>query len=228
MADLILSLLPLAVAAALQPPQVVALVVLLQTRKGTLNGLAYIVGMIAFRLLLGGIFWMLISNIEETVETKGGNFSLLVGTVILVLGILMLVHALRRGFSAHGEDEAAASWLDKLQDVPPLRAALAGVAFLALDPKDWLVDISVINLIADADMSGLNSLLAFLAYILMAQSLLLIPLILSLFLPQKTQSGLTRLTAWMKRQERVIEIVFALIFGLLFLYTGLDLLGIWG
>ena len=228
MTELILSLIPLAVAAALQPPQVVALVVLLQTRRGTLNGLAYIVGMIAFRFLLGGIFWLLTSNVEEMVETEGGNFSLLVGTVILVLGILMLVHALRRGFSAHGEDEAAASWLDKLQDVPPLRAALAGVAFLALDPKDWLVDISVINLIADADMSGLNSLLAFLAYILMAQSLLLIPLILSLFLPQKTQSGLTRLTAWMKRQERVIEIVFALIFGLLFLYTGLDLLGIWG
>jgi len=228
MAELILSLLPLAVAAALQPPQVIALVVLLQTRRGVANGLAYIIGMIAFRLFLGGIFWVLISNIEETVETEGDNFSLLVGTVILVLGILMLVHALREGFSAHGEDEAAASWLDKLQDVTPFRSALVGIAFLALDPKDWLVDISVINLIADADFLGLNNLLAFLAYILMAQSLLLIPFILSLFTPQRTQSGLKQLTAWMKRKERVIEIVFALIFGLLFLYTGLDLLGIWG
>lgn len=227
MAELILSLLPLAVAAALQPPQVIALVILLQTRKGLTNALAYIVGMIAFRLLLGGIFWVLISNVEETVETSGGNFSLLVGTVLLVLGILMLVNALRRGFSTHGEDEAAASWLDKLQDVTPLRAALVGVAFLALDPKDWLVDISAINLIADADLIGLQSLLTFLVYILMAQSLLLIPLILSFFLPQRTQSSLSRLTAWMKRQERAIEIVFALIFGLLFLYTGLDLLGIW-
>jgi len=144
------------------------------------------------------------------------------------LGILMLVHALREGFSADGDDEAAASWLDKLQDVTPFRSALVGVAFLALDPKDWLVDISVINLIADADLLGLKNLLAFLAYILMAQSLLLIPLILSLFTPQRTQSGLTKLTAWMKRKERVIEIVFALIFGVLFLYTGLDLLGIWG
>ena len=228
MTELILSLIPLAVAAALQPPQVVALVVLLQTRRGTLNGLAYIVGMIAFRFLLGGIFWLLTSNVEEMVETEGGNFSLLVGTVILVLGILMLVHALREGFSAHGEDEAAVSWLDKLQDVTPFRSALVGIAFLALDPKDWLVDISVINLIADADLNSLNNLLAFLAYILMAQSLLLIPLIFSLFTPQRTQSGLSHLIVWMKRKERVIEIIFALIFGLVFLYTGLDLLGIWG
>jgi len=171
---------------------------------------------------------VLISNVEKTVETKGGNFSLLVGTVILVLGILMLVHALREGFSAHGEDETAASWFDKLQDVTPFRSTLVGIGFLALDPKDWLVDISVINLIADADLSGLNNLLAFLAYILMAQALLLIPLILSVFIPKRTQEGLTRLTAWMRRQERAIEIVFALIFGLLFIYTGSDILGIWG
>jgi len=228
MTELILSLIPLAIAAALQPPQVIALVILLQTRRGVANGLAYIVGMIVFRLFLGGIFWVLISNVEKTVETKGGNFSLLVGTVILVLGILMLVHALREGFSAHGEDETAASWFDKLQDVTPFRSTLVGIGFLALDPKDWLVDISVINLIADADLSGLNNLLAFLAYILMAQALLLIPLILSVFIPKRTQEGLTRLTAWMRRQERAIEIVFALIFGLLFIYTGSDILGIWG
>ena len=226
MTELILSLIPLAIAAALQPPQVIALVVLLQTKRGVVNGLTYIFGMIAFRLLIGGIFWVLISNVEETVETSGGNFSLLVGTVLLVLGILMLVNALRRGFSKHGEDEAAASWLNKLQDVTPVRAALVGVAFLALDPKDWLVDISAINLIADADLIGLQSLLVFLVYILMAQSLLLIPLILSIFLPQRTQSGLSRFTTWMKRHERTIEIVFALIFGLLFLQIGLELLGI--
>ena len=226
MTELILSLIPLAVAAALQPPQVIALVILLQTKRGVVNGLTYIVGMIAFRLLIGGIFWVLISNVEETVETSGGNFSLLVGTVLLVLGILMLVNALRRVFSKHSEDEATASWLDKLQDVSPVRATLIGVAFLALDPKDWLVDISAINLIADADMSGLNSLWAYLAYILMAQSLLLIPLILSLFLPQRTQRVLTRFTVWMKRHDRTIEVVSALIFGLLFLQIGLDLLGI--
>jgi len=226
MAELILSLIPLVLAAALQPPQVIALVVLLQTRRGTLNGLAYIIGMVAFRLFLGGSFWVLVSSVEESVETAGGNFSLLVGALLLAVGILMLVYALRRGFSAQGEDEAAASWLDKLQDVSPLRAALAGVAFLALDPKDWLVDISAINLIANADLSNLESLLSFLVYILMAQFLLLIPLILSFFLPQRTQNGLTRITVWMKQQERAIEIVFALIFSLLFLKIGLDLLGI--
>jgi threonine/homoserine/homoserine lactone efflux protein len=168
---------------------------------------------------------VLISNVEETIETKGGNFSILVGTVLLVLGILMLVYTLRRGLSAHDEDEAAASWLGTLDAVSPLRAALLGAAFLALDPKDWLVDISAINLIANADLSSRDSLLVYLVYILLAQLLLLIPLVLSFIFPRRAQSDLTRLNAWMRRHQRAIEIVFALIFGMLFLYTGLELLG---
>lgn len=225
MAELILSLVPLAVAAALQPPQVIALVVLLQTQRGATNALAYIAGMSIFRLLLGGAFWMLISDVEENIETAGGQFNILVGTVLVVLGLFMLVHALRQAVSAHGEDEAAASWLDKLGNVLPLQAALVGVAFLALDPKDWITDISAVNLIAEADLGGSTSLLAYLIYILLAQSLLLIPLILTFVTPHRAQTGLATFNTWMKRHERTIEVIVATIFGLLFLYIGLEHLG---
>ena len=226
MSELILLLVPLAVVAALQPPQVIALVILLQTERGVANGLAYIIGMSAFRLLLGGAFWLLISDVEQSIEGAGGRFDILVGSVLAVLGLFMLIYALRRGFSAPDEDQAAASWLDKLDEVSPLRAAMLGVAFLALDPKDWITDISAVNLIADADLSGSTSLLAYLIYILMAQSLLLIPLVLTLIIPRRAQAGLAALNTWMKRHERTIEVIVAVIFGVLFLYIGLEHLGV--
>ncbi len=225
MAELILPLVPLAVAAALQPPQVIALVILLQTGRGVANGLAYIAGMSAFRLLLAGAFYLLVSNVEESIETAGGQFDILVGSVLVVLALFMLVHALRRGVSAHDEDEAAASWLNKLDEVSSLQAALLGVAFLALDPKDWITDISAINLIADADLSASTSLLAYLVYILLAQSLLLIPLILMILVPNRAQTSLAALNIWIKRHQRTIEVIVAVIFGLLFLYIGLERLG---
>ena len=53
MTELTLSLVTLAIAATLQPPQVIAMIILLGTRHGTANGLAYIGGMTAFRLALG-------------------------------------------------------------------------------------------------------------------------------------------------------------------------------
>jgi threonine/homoserine/homoserine lactone efflux protein len=226
MAGLLFSLVPLAFAAALQPPQVIALVVLLQTRQGMTNASAYIAGMVAFRLVLGATFWVLISGLESAVESTDGDFSLLVGTLLVVLGLLMLVYALRRSLSAPDEDDAAASWLDKLDAVSPLQAGLLGVAFLALDPKDWIIDISAINLIADADLSGPTSFWAYIIYILMAQSLLWVPLILTLVIPRWTQRSLVTFNTWMKQHERLIEMIVAFVFGLLFLYIGLEQLGI--
>lgn len=221
-----ISLIPLAFAAALQPPQIIALIVLLQTKRGAANGSAYIAGIIAFRLALGISFWMLVSGVESSVESSGGRFAILVGAVLMVLGLLMLVYALRRAFSAPDEDQATASWLDTLQEVTPARAALAGVAFLALDPKDWITDMATINLIADADLSSYSSLLIYLVYLLLAHSLLLLPLILVLVAPQQARRPLGNLNAWLKRHDRSIEIVVAVIFGLLFFSIGLERLGL--
>ena len=112
-----------------------------------------------------------------------------------VLGLLLLVYALRQAFSAQSEDQAAASWLKKLDSVTPLRAALVGIAFLALDPKDWLIDISAIDLIAAADLRGLHSGLTYLIYIFLTQILLLIPLIYTIIFPAKAQRSLKQLNA---------------------------------
>jgi len=223
--ELLLAIIPLAVAAALQPPQVIASIVLLQTRRRVANGLAYVGGMTAFRLTLGALFWVLVSSVEQAVESEGGQFDLVVGAILTVLGLVLLVYALRRGFSARGEDDAAATWLRKLQSVSPGQAALVGVAFLALDPKDWLMDLAAVDLVAAADLSGLESLLAYLWFVLIGQSLVIIPLLFVLVAPQKAQKGLASLNAWLEQHTRTIEIAVALLVGIYFLYTGLEHIG---
>jgi len=226
MVDLLLSLIPLALAAAFQPPQIIAMLVLLQSKRGKLNGLGFIAGMFLFRLTLGFGFWFMVSNLEESVEAAGGRFGILVSGVLMVLGLLLLVNALRRAFSAQDEDQAASSWLEGLEDVSPLRAGLVGIAFLALDPKDWITDLAAVNLIADADLGGTSSLMVYLIYLLMALSLLLVPLIYLLVLPNRAKRTLDGLNTWMAQHARGIEIVTAILFGLLFLGIGLEGLGL--
>jgi len=226
MNELILALIPLALAATLQPPQLISFLVLLQTQHGEANALAYIAGMSTFRLAIGGTFWVLASSVEAKVESAGTEFGILVGTVLAILGLLLLVYALRRIFSAHDEDQAAVSWLDRLDSVSWPQAFLAGLAFLALDPKDWITDIAAINLIADADLSGFASLLTYLGYILLAQLLLIILFGMTIVLPRKTKSYLTALNTWMEQNDRIIEITVAIFFGLLFLVIGLEHIGV--
>jgi len=227
MKELILALIPLAVIATLQPPQVISFLFLLQTQRGKANALAYLAGMSVFRLAIGGVFWALASNVEATVESAGSEFGPLVGTVLAVLGLLLLVYALRRIFSAQDEDQATVSWLDKLDSISWPQSFVVGLSFLALDPKDWITDIAAVNLIAEADLSGSASLLTYLGYILLAQLLLITMFVITMALPRKSQSFLTGLNNWMKQNDRVIEITVAIIFGLLFLFIGLERIGMY-
>jgi hypothetical protein len=226
MMEMISALIPLAMAAAFQPPQLIALLVLLKGRRGVVNGMAYLAGMLIFRLLLGLGFWFLASSLEDSIESTGGRFSILVSSVLMVLGLLLLVNALRRIFSVSDADQSDGSWLDNLEDVSPLRAGLVGMAFLALDPKDWIMDLAAVNLIADADLGGSASLLAYLIYLLMAKTLLLMPIILMLISPKLATGFLGKLNGWMKEHLRGIEILMAIVFGLMFLGVGLSGLGV--
>ena len=226
MDELVLSLIPLALAAAFQPPQIIALLVLLQTKRGKTNGFAYISGMFLFRLVLGLVFWFLASSIEESVETNGGRFGILVSAVLMMLGLILLVNSLRSAFSAPDEDQAAPFWLDNWEGFSPLRAGLVGMGFLALDPKDWLTDFAAVNLIADADLGGTASLIAYLFYLLMTLSLLLIPLISMFLVPKQAKGVLVALNNWMNKNARSIEILTTIIFGLMFLGIGFRGLGL--
>lgn len=226
MIELLLSLIPLAIGAAVQPPQVIALIFLLQTRRGRANGLAFVGGMTAFHLTLGALLWTLITEVETSVEAEGGQFDRVVGTGLAVLGLMLLVYALRRTFSGPDEDEAAATWLTRLQSVSPGQATLVGIAFLALDPKDWLFSLSAVDLIAAADFSAAASVLIYVFYLLLVQSFLLSLLILTLVAPQRAQKWLGRLNGWLDRHMRAIEIGVAALLGGYLLVVGLRQLGL--
>ena len=124
MSTLLLALLPLAIAAALQPLQVFAMISLMKGRRSVASGLAYISGMTAFRLALGALFWVLLSSVEEAIESGGGKFGIVVGIVLVVLGIALLFYGLRYGISANKEEEAKPTWLKKLGDASPAKAGL--------------------------------------------------------------------------------------------------------
>jgi len=83
-----------------------------------------------------------------------------------------------------------------------------------------------VDLIAAADLSGMASLVAYLIFTLLAQSVLLIPLMLVLAAPRTAEKSLGALNAWLERNARTLDIVVAVLLGVLFLYEGLEHLGV--
>lgn len=223
--ELILRLIPLGIIAAVQPLQILSLIILLQTRQGVRNGFAYVAGMAGFRLVLGVMLYLTLTGVEQRVEQENGNFELVVGTVLAVLGVFLLVVALRRWLGPEESDEAS-GLVDRLQHASPKTALLIGVGMLALDPRDWLIDLAAVDLIVAADLTTAATLIAYAIYNVVALSLLLMPLLALALSPASGQKLLTRLSQLLNRHARAIEIGFALFLGAFFLVEGLGTLGI--
>ena len=73
-----------------------------------------------------------------------------------------------------------------------------------------------------AQLGRQESTQTFLLFVLLAQSLLLIPIAIRLLIPQRAKSLLASLADWMKRYNDPIVIAISLIFGALFLYQGVS------
>ncbi|HMQ56232.1 MAG TPA: GAP family protein [Anaerolineae bacterium] len=229
MLELLLILVPLGLGAAVvQLPQIAVPMFLLQIRPGPANGVAYVGSTTVVHLILGAVLWMVATRVETSVEREGGGpFSLVLGTTLAVLGLMLLVYAARLFFSVPDEGDAATtSWLDKMQSVSPGRAALLGVALLVLDPKDWVFTLSAVELIVAADLSGVASLLTYLVFVLVVQSLLLALLALTLLSPQRAQEWLGGLNVWLKRHMRTLKIGGSGLLGVYLLFTGLKHFGL--
>ncbi len=222
MGSLIVALLPYILGSALVPLQIIIGLLLLQSpNQGLLKGVAYVVGLTLTRLLQGAAFGLFLG---ESVAASAGEGSKgpVVATLLLVLGLLLLVTAYKKWRKQPDPDEPPPKWLTAIASASPLQALGTGLTLPLIAVKLWVFTLSGLATIATAQLGLQNSAIAYLLFILLAQSLLLLPLALRLVIPQRSKATLDRASAWLTAYNRPIVIGVSLVFGLLFLQSGLS------
>jgi threonine/homoserine/homoserine lactone efflux protein len=218
--SLLTSLLPLILGSAIVPIQVIITILLLKSpRKGLLKASAYLAGMTTLRLLQGLVFGMILAGDNSTAETESGK-SLVVSTLLMVLGILMLITAYRQWRKEDDPDAPPPRWLTAIDSLTPRKAFGIGFGLLLIGPKFWVFTLAAVGVIGEAQLGQPASSIAFLLFVLLAESLLLLILLIHIILPKRSKSLLESLSAWLTKYNRQIVMIVSLIFGLLFFYQG--------
>jgi hypothetical protein len=83
------------------------------------------------------------------------------------------------------------------------------------------VHSGAIGEIAEAELGQPAGIIAFLSFVLLAEILLLLPILISLALPGRSKNLLASISSWLTQYNRSIVIGVSLVFGLIFLYKGL-------
>jgi hypothetical protein len=225
MADLWTSLIPLIVAGALLPVQIIITVLLLRSAAGRITAVAWVAGMTTVRLAQGLVFGLLLGEAESSDAASGGPGTAL-SLLLLVLAVVFYVTAARYLLKQPEEDAPPPRWAAMIDGIRPGRAYLLGVGLLAVNLKLWVFTLGAIAAISDAGLDQGASILTFLVFVALTQSIHLLVIGIAYALPDRSAVLLGQVSSLLERYNRAIMVTLGLVFGTWFLVKALTGLGL--
>ena len=205
-------MLPFAVGVAISPMPIVAVVLMLVTAKGRVNGSMFLSGWLGGIVAAGGALLLVAGGGDAS---ENGQPATWVDWVKLILGVLLLLVALRqwRGRPHEGDGPAAPKWMAALDDFTPAKAAGAGILLSAVNPKNLLLIVAGAAAIAETGISAGEQAVALALFALIASIGVGTPVVLYFALGDRSRATLDRLKTWMARNNTVIMAVLLLVIG---------------
>jgi hypothetical protein len=212
MAEAIGRLLPFAVGVAISPMPIVAVVLLLVTPRARVNGPAFVVGWIVGLAVAGAIFLAIAKPANANSDGAPADW---VGWLKLVLGILLLLVAVHgwRGRPRAGEEAPAPKWMGALDSFTPAKAAAAGIALSALNPKNLLLVLGGASAVAQLGVSTGEEVVAWIVFVVLATIGVGAPVAIYFFAGPRAATLLDELKTWMAHNNAAIMAVLCLVIG---------------
>lgn len=202
--------LPLAVGIALSPIPIIAVVLMLTSRKARVNGPLFVLGWL---IGLGVVGAIVLSIAGPAGASKSGSPAAWLSWVKIVLGVLLLLVAVRqfRGRPRGDEQPQLPKWMATIDRTTPV-AALGFAALLSgANPKNLLLAISGGAAIAQTGIAGGQQAIAYLIFALIGTLGVGLPVVIYFTLGKRSEKLLGELKDWMSRHNAVIMTVLCLI-----------------
>ncbi len=150
----------------------------------------------------------------------------IVSTLLLVIGVLFLVSALRKLIDEPDEDAPPPRWMVMMSTATPTQAFRFGAGVVAASPKLWAFTLGAIAVIAEADLGRAGALALFLVFVALAESIHLSLVAIAYASPRRAVPALDRVTDLLARYNRPLMIGLGVVFGTWFLLKALAGFGV--
>jgi threonine/homoserine/homoserine lactone efflux protein len=203
--------LPLAFGVAISPVPIIAVVLMLTSKRGRVNGPVFVLGWLSGLAVVGAI----VLCIAGPSANSSGSPATWVGWVKIALGALLLLVAVRqfRGRPRSSDATAMPKWMAAVDTIKPpaafgLAAVLAGV-----NPKNLLMAVGAAAAIAQTGISGGQQAVAYAVFALIGTVGVGVPVAIYFALGAGSARILATLKDWMARNNAVIMSVLCLLIG---------------
>ena len=205
---MILDLVLIGVAIALDPLPLTAFLVVLPSKRGVVKGAAFVVGWLVSLAIVVAVAVLATGNNPPQPNTAPSLASLAIKTA---LGVVLVVIAVRhiRARSKPKPPKKPPKWQEHVDSMSPWFALVLAPAL-----QPWVLISAGAATVVEAKLSGWESYLALILYCILASSSYLAMQIYAMVRPSQSQQMLARFRAWIDAHTDQAIIGGSLIIGL--------------
>ncbi|MEV8214342.1 GAP family protein [Leifsonia sp. NPDC077715] len=212
--------LPLAVGIAISPIPIIAAILMLLSPRARSTGVGFLVGWVV-GILVAVVVFSLLSGLIPAADPDASQP--IVGVIEIVLGVLLLLLALRqwRSRPRAGETAALPKWMDAIDDMTAARGLVLGFLLAAINPKNLLLAASAGVTIGTAGLSVGSAVVVIAVFTLIAAISVLVPVVGYLVAASAFRGPLNALRGWLVDHNAAVMSVLLLVIGVAVIGKGI-------
>jgi threonine/homoserine/homoserine lactone efflux protein len=206
-------LLPLAVAIAISVTTIITTVFMLLSPHAKSKTVGLLVGCVVGVAGAVAVFTLLSDLLPA--QHSGGSSSLAASLIKMVIGLLLVVLALRqwRERPAKGDRAELPNWMAGVDSMTPGKALVLGLLLSAVVPKNLLIALSAGLIVGEAGFSRGQAAVVIVLFTAIATSTVAVPVVAHLVASARMREPFEGLREWLVENNAVIMVVVLLVIG---------------
>jgi hypothetical protein len=220
MGNVIGDMLPQAIGVAISPVPIIAVILMLFSKRARSNGLAFLAGWVLALAVVGTVVLLLAGAGKIS---AGGTPSTISYLIKLLLGLLFWFLAYRNWQMRPqaGEEPEMPKWMAAIDSFTAGRALGISALLAGVNPKNLGLTLAAALTIAQAGLGGGQSAVALLVFVLIASASVAAPVLYYLIAGESAAETLDGWKSWLLANNATVMVILFLVLGAKLLGNGL-------
>jgi hypothetical protein len=209
-----------AVAVAISPLAIIAVILMLFSARARVNGPAFLLGWVVALAAVSTIVYV-VSHDGNVATSSTASDSVSWGKVVLGVGLLLLARRSWRNRPAPGAEPSMPKWMARVDSFSPWQAAGLGVVLAVANPKNLILTLGSAAGLAQLGLSTSDAIVATVVFVLLGSVTIVGPVLYSLVGGERARSSLDSAKAWLGEHNAAVMAALFLVFGVDLIAKGL-------
>ncbi|HEY6472254.1 MAG TPA: GAP family protein [Acidimicrobiales bacterium] len=209
-----------AIAVAISPIPIIAVILMLFSARAKVNGPAFLLGWVVALAAVSTVVYVLAHDGDVATSSTASD-SVSWGKIALGAGFLLLARRQWRSRPVPGAEAEMPKWMGHIDTLSPLKAAGLGVALVAVNPKNLILTMGSAAGLAQLGLSTSDAIVATAVFVALASVTIAAPVVYALVGGARARAALDSAKAWLGVHNAAVMTVLFLVFGVDLIAKGL-------